>query len=48
MPDPKETVQYCPICRTKTWHVNGVCEWTDGHDKMKEARGRVDPEPRDD
>jgi hypothetical protein len=27
----RSTVQYCPICRTKTWHVDGVCEWLDGH-----------------
>ena len=26
-----ETVQFCPRCRTKTWHLNGVCEWSDGH-----------------
>jgi hypothetical protein len=26
-----ETVTYCLICRTKTWHVDGVCEWSDGH-----------------
>lgn len=37
MPDPitraeaEETVEYCPHCRTKTWHRDRVCEWSDGH-----------------
>jgi hypothetical protein len=26
-----ETVQFCSYCGTKTWHVGGVCEWSDGH-----------------
>ncbi|MCL2429260.1 MAG: hypothetical protein FWD12_08520 [Alphaproteobacteria bacterium] len=26
-----ETVRYCPSCRADTWHVDGVCEWADGH-----------------
>ena len=26
-----EDVRYCRFCKCKTWHVNGVCEWTDGH-----------------
>lgn len=29
MPKPNETVKYCPICKCKTWHVDGVCEWSD-------------------
>jgi hypothetical protein len=33
-----ETVQFCPICRTKTWFVDGVCEWSDGHAVMEQAR----------
>jgi hypothetical protein len=31
----RETVQYCPICRCKTWFVAGVCEWADGHERME-------------
>ena len=33
-----ETVQFCPICQTKTWFVDGVCEWADGHAVMQQAR----------
>ena len=32
-----ETVQFCPICRTKTWFVDGVCEWADGHAVIEQA-----------
>jgi hypothetical protein len=38
----RETVQYCQICRCKTWFVDGVCEWADGHERMEEARRRDD------
>jgi hypothetical protein len=24
-------VWYCPHCRCKTWHCDGVCEWADMH-----------------
>lgn len=24
-------VAHCPKCGTKTWHIDGVCEWADGH-----------------
>jgi hypothetical protein len=37
-----ETVQFCPICRTKTWFVDGVCEWSDGHAVMERAREQAD------
>jgi len=30
-----ETVQYCPHCKCKTWHADGVCEWSDGHKPPK-------------
>ena len=33
-----ETVQFCPVCRCKTWHIDGVCEWSDGHERMEQAR----------
>ena len=26
-----EDVRYCPVCACKTWHVDGVCEWSDAH-----------------
>ena len=29
--EPAETVNYCPHCKAKTWHINGVCEWVDAH-----------------
>lgn len=32
------SVQFCDICRCKTWHVDGVCEWADGHETMKRVR----------
>lgn len=32
-----ETVQFCPFCQTKTWFVDGVCEWSDGHAVMQQA-----------
>ena len=32
-----ETVQFCPICQTKTWFVDGVCEWADGHAVIEQA-----------
>ena len=27
------SVRYCPVCRTKTWHADGICEreLVDGH-----------------
>jgi hypothetical protein len=39
-PGPDDTVEYCPVCRTRTWHVERVCEWADGHERMAEARLR--------
>jgi len=33
-----ETVQFCPRCGAKTWHVGGVCEWSDGHRWRKDDR----------
>jgi len=38
-----ETVTYCPVCRAQTWHVDGICEWADGHAKMQEARREQEP-----
>jgi hypothetical protein len=40
-----QTVAYCPICRTETWHLDGVCEWADGHEQ-KQARKMVDDDVR--
>jgi hypothetical protein len=34
-PEEGETVQFCPVCRCKTWHFDGTCEWSDGHKSMK-------------
>jgi hypothetical protein len=31
-----DLVTYCQHCKTKTWHVDGVCEWSDGHPKKAE------------
>lgn len=28
---PVRTVQFCAKCRCTTWHVDGQCEWSDGH-----------------
>ena len=28
-----ESVAYCQHCGCQTWHVDGVCEWSDGHGK---------------
>lgn len=30
-----ETVQHCPVCQCKTWHLDGVCEWSEGHGMME-------------
>ena len=37
-----ETVRFCPICRTMTWFIDGVCEWSDGHAVMERAREQAD------
>lgn len=26
-----DAVEWCPFCKCKTWHCDGVCEWSDGH-----------------
>jgi hypothetical protein len=37
-----EDVRYCPFCKCKTWHVNGVCEWADGHKlECKSLHGEI-------
>jgi hypothetical protein len=41
-----ESVRYCLMCRTKTWHMDGVCEWSDGH-KSQEDRPHRDATFRD-
>lgn len=23
--------RYCPVCRTMSWHVGGICEWSGRH-----------------
>lgn len=37
-PSGKVSVTFCYVCRTKTWHKNGVCEWSDSHERMEDAR----------
>ena len=32
-----ETVRFCPKCGTTTWHVSGVCEWSDCHKKWRQG-----------
>jgi hypothetical protein len=29
--EPGADVRYCQHCKCKTWHVDGICEWSDGH-----------------
>jgi hypothetical protein len=36
-----ETVQHCPVCGARTWHVDGVCEWADGH-QMRGENAMID------
>ncbi len=26
-----QSIEFCPVCATKTWHNDRVCEWSDGH-----------------
>ena len=26
-----DSIRFCVSCQCKTWHDNGVCEWTDMH-----------------
>lgn len=28
---------FCPICRYKTWHIDGACEWAGLHRWMEET-----------
>ena len=30
-----ETVRWCVTCKCETWHVDEVCEWSDGHDRKQ-------------
>ena len=31
----KEAVKFCARCGCKTWFVNDVCEWSDGHAQQR-------------
>jgi hypothetical protein len=39
-----ETVRFCIYCKCTTWHVDGVCEWSDMHRNQKD-RDENDEEP---
>jgi hypothetical protein len=34
----KDTVEHCFLCGCKTWHVDGICEWSDMHQDVSEVR----------